>query len=219
MNPGSAFFPQFFRAIVGSSAFPCRLFLLFGSPCQWVNGVILSVFAGDFRLFGVSYGSSSEPTVGGSNPSGRTQKSSYGFQVFGWLERVFLFGMNHPGGHSTAGSERRRSVRYACVLAAVDVSGNAAFVPVLPVMPGWPIRILDISMHGIGIHAGDELAEGAQLTIRLYSRGGQPSAARQVRIVRTSQQTDGTWIAGAEFIEPIAEEELQMLLGGNDDNG
>jgi hypothetical protein len=107
-------------------------------------------------------------------------------------------------------------VRYACILGAVDISGKAAFMPVLE--PGWPIRVVDISRHGIGIQAGDQLDEGTLLTISLYSRIGKPSAPRQVRIVRASQQADGTWIGGAEFIEPIDDDELQTLLSATDDN-
>jgi hypothetical protein len=107
-------------------------------------------------------------------------------------------------------------VRYACILGAVDVSGNAAFMPV--VETGWPIRVVDISRHGIGIHAGDQLDEGSLLTISLYNRIDKPSAPRQVRIVRARQQADGTWMGGAEFIEPIEDDELQTLLSATDDN-
>jgi PilZ domain len=124
--------------------------------------------------------------------------------------------MNEPGDHSTPRSEQRQAVRYACILAAVDVTGQQTFMPVL--MPGWPIRVLNISTHGIGIHAGDQLDEGTLLTIRLYGRSDQPSAPRQARIVHATQQADGTWIAGAAFIEPIGDDELQMLLGANDNN-
>jgi hypothetical protein len=124
--------------------------------------------------------------------------------------------MNKPGYQSTSGRDRRRSVRYACILGAVDVNGQSAFMPVQPL--GWPIRVVDISRHGIGIHAGDQLDEGSLLTISLFSRLGKPSAPRQVRIVRAAQQADGTWIGGAAFIEPIDEDELRILLRATDDS-
>jgi hypothetical protein len=126
--------------------------------------------------------------------------------------------MNEPGDQSIPGSERRQAVRYACILAAVDVSGQLAFMPAL--MPGWPVRVLNISRSGVGIHAGDQLDEGTLLTIRLYDRTGKPSAPHQVRIIHATQQADGTWMAGAAFIEPIGDEELQLLLcgQGTDDN-
>jgi hypothetical protein len=120
-----------------------------------------------------------------------------------------------PGDHPTACNERRRAVRYAFILTAIDVSGQkTAFVPAIT--PGWPIRITNISSHGIGLHAGDRLDEGTLLTIKFYGRNGRPSATRQVRVVHATQQADGTWIAGAAFIEPIAESELQRML---DDHG
>lgn len=106
------------------------------------------------------------------------------------------------------GVEKRRSTRFACVLDATLQDGATTRFS-----PGWPVRVLDISQHGVGMHVGEECPEGAVLTVKLYYDGHKSLPPRPVRIVRTTPQPNGTWIVGAEFVEPIGEDEVRLLLG------
>jgi hypothetical protein len=108
---------------------------------------------------------------------------------------------------STPPVEKRRSVRYACVLEATLAGGETTRF-----WPGWPARVLDISQHGVGMHVGEECAEGTILSVKLYYGDGQSCEPLPVEIVRSSRQPNGTWIVGAAFLQPISEEQLKLLL-------
>jgi len=104
-------------------------------------------------------------------------------------------------------TEKRRSRRYACVLEAIFPSGErTAFHPV------WPVRVLDISKHRLGLQAGEAIEVGALLTIKLYYAAERSLPRLQIRIVRATEQADATWIMGAEFIEPLSDEQLDLML-------
>jgi hypothetical protein len=116
--------------------------------------------------------------------------------------------MSDPAEQPARPVERRRSPRYACVLEAAWVKGGTtAFQPV------WPARVLDISRHGLGMHVAECFPEGTVLTLTLHHMGQKEALGQyQVRVVRTTRQPNGTWCLGADFSQPLTEQELRMLL-------
>jgi hypothetical protein len=114
--------------------------------------------------------------------------------------------MSEPQANVTA-IEKRRSTRYACVLDATVQGGARTHF-----WPGWPVRVLDISRHGLAMHVGEECPAGTVLTVKLYYADRKSLSPMPVRIVRATREPNGTWIVGAEFVEPLSEEQLQPLL-------
>jgi hypothetical protein len=105
----------------------------------------------------------------------------------------------------SSGSERRKAPRYACILEA-RVAGT-----MIPVGDGWVARVTDISISGVGLHFGQNLPPGAELTLQLHSKEVALPAV-QARVVHCTEQSNGSWIMGAAFLTPLADEDLQRLL-------
>ncbi len=104
-------------------------------------------------------------------------------------------------------AEQRRAIRYACVLeASVPRVGSRIFEPVLLA------KVANISTGGIGLHCSEKIEAGSILTLKLYKRERDSLPPRQARVVHISEQFNGTWKIGAEFLEPLAEAEMQSLL-------
>ncbi|MGE3808408.1 MAG: PilZ domain-containing protein [Gemmataceae bacterium] len=107
---------------------------------------------------------------------------------------------------SSSVAEKRRACRYACVLSA-ERAGNEGSS-----CRAWPIRVVNISTLGIGMHAGEELEVGTVVSVRLCSLTGKWLPAVRVRVVHATEQDNGTWIMGAAFARPLEEEEVMALL-------
>jgi hypothetical protein len=102
--------------------------------------------------------------------------------------------------------ERRKYTRYSCILRATYANGEThAFLPI------QLARIANISQGGVALHAGEQFTEGSRLTITLQS-GGNEVGPVEVRIVRTVEQPNGSWLMGAEFAQPLSKEVLDFVL-------
>jgi hypothetical protein len=98
--------------------------------------------------------------------------------------------------------ENRRSRRYPCVLEALCLSGG----------PGWLIRVLDVSTHGMAIETDEAMEVGTVLMLKPYSPSEMPLPRLQIRITRATRKGHAGWILGAEFLEPVSEEQLDLLF-------
>jgi hypothetical protein len=78
--------------------------------------------------------------------------------------------------------------------------------------PPWLARTLNISTGGIALHVAEPFEVDSVLTIRLRTPSAK-SPPLQVRVIYSSQQTNGTWVLGAGFTKEITENELQELIG------
>ena len=75
----------------------------------------------------------------------------------------------------------------------------------------WGATVRDISTSGIGLTLCFPFRAGTYLAIELQETGG---AARSVlsRVVHALDQPDGTWHIGCEFVRPLTESDLDILV-------
>ncbi len=110
------------------------------------------------------------------------------------------------GEQASTGQDRRKAVRYACIL-------EAAWQGAEPVryLPGWPARVMNISTDGIALHSGENFRPGTVLTIGLQGHTSKQSRI-QVKVVHITPQPNATWLIGGAFVTPLAAEMLEKLL-------
>ena len=116
--------------------------------------------------------------------------------------------MSKPEDEQTpSGKDRRKAVRYACILEAAWQEGER-----VRYRPGWPARVLNISTDGIALHSGEHFAPGTLLTISLQGETVTQTRVK-VRIVHSSPQPNDTWVLGGAFVAPLKDGDLENLLG------
>jgi len=105
--------------------------------------------------------------------------------------------------------ERRAWVRYASTLeASCQDSGvlrNA----------GWPGKVLDVSLGGIGLILRHRFPPGAPLTVELKSRDGKSLQTISVRVMHSRPvivEGDPCWLIGCALTRNFAADELQEIL-------
>ena len=99
--------------------------------------------------------------------------------------------------------ERRASVRHVCNLEAVSRPLES------PDALCWGARLKSISTGGMGLLLCYPFKVGAFLTVELAAT---PKArALLVKVVHVTDQSDGTWLLGCEFVHPLSEAELEMV--------
>jgi hypothetical protein len=109
--------------------------------------------------------------------------------------------------------ERRAWVRYASNLeTSCQDSGvlrNA----------GWPGKVLDISLGGVGLILRHRFPPGAPLTVDLKSPTGKTLQTISVRVMHSRPvivEGDPCWLIGCVLTRKFAEEELQELLAAGE---
>lgn len=102
--------------------------------------------------------------------------------------------------------DRRASTRYPCNLATS--CRLAALVPG-DVFPG---RVRNVSSGGISLVLSRPFDSGTDLTVELRSNFRHFSRTVRVHICYCIEHPSGDWIVGASFAEPLAEEEVRLLL-------
>jgi hypothetical protein len=76
----------------------------------------------------------------------------------------------------------------------------------------WPARIRDISATGIGLICHRSFDPGRLIKIELQLPGTEQTRLLSACVVRSVPQSDGTWLVGAAFTEPLSPGELQQLV-------
>jgi hypothetical protein len=104
-------------------------------------------------------------------------------------------------------ADKRRSVRCGCKLQAAVVHDERILFK-----PACPVNVVNISEDGIALHVADEMPVWTVLTIKLYNSQKKSLPPMSVRIVRTARQSNGTWVLGAMFLQPISSRLLQFLI-------
>ncbi|MBL8794701.1 MAG: PilZ domain-containing protein [Planctomycetia bacterium] len=113
---------------------------------------------------------------------------------------------NPPTGNP--GSERRTASRQVCKLKAARVGGETVVFK-----PSRLARVVNISTGGVALHSGEPFPLGTLLSIRLHAPSGESlSPVLEVRIVRATQQPNGTWHLGAAFTTDLSDAELDAWL-------
>lgn len=112
------------------------------------------------------------------------------------------------GTHHVQGRERRASVRY---LTTMEAACHPVLVQTLG--PCCPTRIWDISLNGLGLIVKIPFAVGTNLSVVPEVLPANLYPGLQVRVVHVTPHDEGFWLVGCQFLEPLSEEELQLLLG------
>jgi len=84
---------------------------------------------------------------------------------------------------------------------------------------GWPGKVLDISLGGIGLILRHRFPPGAPLTVELKSPSGKLLRTISVRVMHSRPvivEGDPCWLIGCALSRNLAHEELQELLSGGE---
>lgn len=75
----------------------------------------------------------------------------------------------------------------------------------------WGANVIDVSTGGIGLKLCYPFRPGTFLNVDLQTNQGD-SRSFVTRVVHVRDRTDGTWQLGCEFIEPLTDAEIDVLL-------
>src|SRR5262245_10697932 len=101
-----------------------------------------------------------------------------------------------------ADQEKRLAERFA-------VNNNVACAFASPVLEDFgPVRIKDVSTHGLGLIAPEALAVGMVLVVKLVNPAKKFSKTVLMRVVHVMPQPGGTCVVGGTLETPLTYEEL-----------
>lgn len=102
-------------------------------------------------------------------------------------------------------SERRNEERHLCSLEATSQA----------VEPGqalsWGAVVENISVGGLSVALCYPFRPGTFLSIDLKTQNGMVRTVL-VRVVHVHDRTDGLWRLGCEFLKPLTESELDLIV-------
>jgi serine/threonine protein kinase len=77
---------------------------------------------------------------------------------------------------------------------------------------GWPARIKDVSVHGIGLLLRRRFEPRTILSLEVEREAGKPTLSYTVRVVRNHDTGNGLWLLGCIFLRPVDEDIMKTLL-------
>jgi hypothetical protein len=80
---------------------------------------------------------------------------------------------------------------------------------------GWPGRVVDISVGGVGLLLRHRFEKGSELLIEIASRAGAFRRTVRARVCHARMviaSGDPRWLLGCTFAEPLSEEELKNFI-------
>lgn len=106
------------------------------------------------------------------------------------------------------GLERRQSPRRP-----VDRSGvcMVVFAEERPCLG----TVCDLSADGVSVLVDTPLSIGDEVAVKLFSRTWAFSCVRLLRVLRVTEQADGTYWVGGRFSVPLNPEHLSAFVGRN----
>ncbi|HEV2948959.1 MAG TPA: PilZ domain-containing protein [Gemmataceae bacterium] len=108
-----------------------------------------------------------------------------------------------------AAIERRAWVRFTSTLEASCQSKGTLKDA------GWPGKVVDLSLGGIGLILRHRFPSGAPLTVELKTQSGRYPRSVSVRVVHTRPvviEGNPCWFTGCAFARNLTEAELQELM-------
>lgn len=75
----------------------------------------------------------------------------------------------------------------------------------------WGATLRDVSTTGIGLSLCYPFRAGTYLAVDLPESGGGIRSVL-VRVVHAADQPDGTWHVGCEFVQPLTESKLELVV-------
>jgi hypothetical protein len=101
--------------------------------------------------------------------------------------------------------DERRALRYPCrTRAFCQLLGDAE--------GGWPARVLNISVLGIGLAAPVPVGVGRMLSLELKDAEQQVVLTTLACVVRVTPETSGETLLGCNFISELSEKQLRALV-------
>jgi hypothetical protein len=113
----------------------------------------------------------------------------------------------------TTAIERRAWVRFTSTLEASCQSKGALKDA------GWPGKVVDLSLGGVGLILRHRFPSGTPLTVELKTESGRSPGSVSVRVIHTRPMViegDPCWFTGCAFAQNLTERELQELLAESD---
>lgn len=114
-----------------------------------------------------------------------------------------------------AAIERRAWVRYSSNWEA-SCQGKGSLKDA-----GWPGKVIDISLGGVGLILRHRFPPGAPLTVELKSASGKSPRTLSVRVMHSRPvivEGDACWLVGCAFTRNLTEEELAEFLAETSGN-
>jgi hypothetical protein len=75
-----------------------------------------------------------------------------------------------------------------------------------------PAKVLNVSASGVGLHTDRYVENGTLLSVELHNSAGTTEKTMLACVVHVTQQSDGTWALGCNFIRSLDEAELGELV-------
>jgi len=101
--------------------------------------------------------------------------------------------------------ERRTMVRRSCAQPELPVT---AFVS----HDFWQAAAHNLSAVGIGLRLGHNVEAGALVRVGLFNRSANLWLLKMMRVIHATPQTDGSWLVGCAFVQPLTNDQLKELL-------
>lgn len=102
------------------------------------------------------------------------------------------------------GIKRRKAERFRCPIATLGKLSSGE--------TNLDIWCKNLSITGVGITLSHPLEIGTDVVIHLKGTDLRASFRKPSRVAHATQEIDGTWRIGCEFISPLTDEELDSLL-------
>ncbi len=115
--------------------------------------------------------------------------------------------MVHPiRGANLVDLEKRHAARQSCAIEAtsrpMEVGDGMA----------WGGTVKDVSAGGLKLGLCFPFSPGTYLAVDLQSPTGSLNRTLVCRVVHVHDDADGTWILGCEFIKPLTDSEVELLV-------
>jgi hypothetical protein len=115
--------------------------------------------------------------------------------------------MVHPiRGASLVDIDKRHATRQTCLIEAtsrpMEIGDGMA----------WGGMVKDVSVGGIKLGLCFPFRPGTYLAVDLQPAAGPLSRTLVCRVVHVHDHADGTWTLGCEFLKPLSDSEVELLI-------
>jgi serine/threonine protein kinase len=129
--------------------------------------------------------------------------------------RPMTAGTPKPDARPQAEADNRRGcVRYALGVGSNCTINTSALDENAPpdAQEVWPLVVQDVSASGIGLLLARRCEPGTELSVEVAISPNREVQSLLARVVRVRKDNYGHWMHGCVFLDPLAEEELSVLI-------
>ncbi len=110
------------------------------------------------------------------------------------------------------GSERRKSVRYACSLPTFCEVMTSIHPGTDGPTEAWPVTVQDLSVAGIRFTTNRRFEPHTTVTLQLQSPDRTFLKSAEMKVVHVGRTRGKLWLIGGSFVEPLTKEEVRKLV-------